>query len=596
MTFNTSTLRRMTIVWRSVLVLLLLCPVALGAYIDPMQELNLADTIKSSDHDQFKQILAELEQSKNSLPDDARWRLSYLQAWELAYRGQYTKASSQLSLIIRDCPNRDLRFRAQVTQMNIDTVSLQYDSAFQRLVKLIAEVPEITSQQARTQFYATAAILYNKVGEYDLATSAADKLLTADSSSDTLCKGRYFKLLAAYNGGQLSTRDPAIEVAQRTCAEANESMLGNSLRILLAKLDLSRGNPVSALAILTPHYNEVLKTGYAELISDFEAEMAQAYLQSGDPKNAAIYARRVVSASTGQDFSESLAAACKTLYEIYKARGDTAAALSWYEQYTSADKGYLNEVTAKSLAYQKVKQRVQASQARADAAQKQNRILQLQQTLSEKVAETRGLYATLLLIALVVLCVWVLRLLRSQQRLRKLAEIDSLTSIYNRQYFVNAGGLLLEACKKEGANASLILIDLDHFKLVNDTHGHATGDAVLKRTALACQGQLRANDLFGRLGGEEFGIVMPNCELDMAVEYAERIRSAIAALSSASDDTPNVTASAGVASTARANYDLRQLMIHADDALYRAKRDGRNRVAVSDGTISIVRTTFSTVG
>ncbi len=562
----------------------------------PAQQLNLADTVKSSDHDQFKQILAGLEQSAGSLPEDARWRLRYLQAWELAYLGQYTKASSQLSLIMRDCPNRDLRFRAQVTQMNIDTVSLQYDSAFQRLVKLIDEVPDITSTQARTQFYATAAILYNKVGEYDLATSAADKLLTADSSSSTLCKGRYFKLLAAYNSGQLSTSDPAIDVAQTTCAEAGEAMLGNSLRILLAKLDLSRGNPVSALGVLTPHYHEVLKTGYAELIADFEAEMAQAYLQSGDPKNAAIYATRVVDASTDQDYSESLAVACKTLYQIYKARGDTAAALSWYEKYTSADKGYLNEVTAKSLAYQKVKQRVQASQARTDAVQKQNRILQLQQTLSEKVAETRGLYATLLLIALVLVCVWVLRLLRSQKRLRKLAEIDSLTGIFNRQYFVNAGVPLLEACRKEGANASLILIDLDHFKLVNDTHGHATGDAVLKRTALACQGQLRSKDLFGRLGGEEFGIVMPNCELDMAVEYAERIRSAIAALSGASDDTPDVTASVGVASTARANYDLRQLMIHADDALYRAKRDGRNRVAVSDGTISIVRTSFSTVG
>ncbi|MGB8715775.1 MAG: hypothetical protein WCD66_05360, partial [Rhodanobacteraceae bacterium] len=232
----TSGPRRAHVVWRGLVLLMLLCPVALGATDTPAQQLNLADSVKTSDHDHFKRILGELGPEANSLPEDARWHLRYLQAWELVYRGDYTKATTQLELIARDCPSRDLRFRVEVTLMNVDALSLQYDSAFQRLVKLVAEVPEISSQQAQTQFYATAAILYNKVGEYDLATSAADKLLTADSSSDTLCKGRYFKVLAAYNGGQLSTRDPAIEVAQRTCAEANESMLGNSLRILLAKL------------------------------------------------------------------------------------------------------------------------------------------------------------------------------------------------------------------------------------------------------------------------------------------------------------------------------------------------------------------------
>ena len=87
--------------------------------------------------------------------------------------------------------------------------------------------------------------------------------------------------------------------------------------------------------------------------------------------------------------------------------------------------------------------------------------------------------------------------------------------------------------------------------------------------------------------------MLPGCALSAASDNAERIRSTISALSSASNDTPKVTASIGVASTAKAGYELRQLMIHADDALYRAKRGGRNQVAVADGGISMVRTDFS---
>ena len=581
-----------------VLLFLLCCPsmqvsATQADQLSPSWQLRRADQIKTSNHAQFVPMLDSLASRAETLPDSARWYLRYLQAWEESYAGHYTRATTQLNLIVRDCPIRELRFRARVTLMNIDAVSLQYDRAFQRLVKLSSEVDTIDNREALIQYYSTTAILYNKVGEYGLASAAANHLMTPGNPANAQCKGRYFALLARYHDGQLNSTDSAIQKAQQTCTDSGEGLLTNSLRILVAKLELANGSPAAAVATLSPHFSSVLQTGYAELIMDYSAEMAQAYLQAGKPEQAAKYARRVVDTAGTQEFSESLASACKTLYLISKARGDTDAALSWYERYAEADKGYLNEVSAKSLAYQQVKQRVAASHAQAEAARKQNRILQLQQSLSQKVAETRGLYAVLLLLLLLALSTWIWRLLRAQRQLRTLAEHDSLTGIFNRQHFVNAAQALLRNARRESHELSLILLDLDHFKLVNDTHGHAAGDAVLKRTVLACQRQIRPSDLFGRLGGEEFGIMLPDCGLTAATGHAERIRSAIASLSSASHDTPRVTASVGVASTAKAGYDLRQLMIHADDALYRAKRNGRNQVAVSDGGISMVRTDFS---
>jgi diguanylate cyclase (GGDEF)-like protein len=126
-------------------------------------------------------------------------------------------------------------------------------------------------------------------------------------------------------------------------------------------------------------------------------------------------------------------------------------------------------------------------------------------------------------------------------------------------------------------------MDLDHFKLVNDTYGHGVGDMVLKRTVAACKAHLLPRDVFGRLGGEEFAIFLPECGPAQALERAELIRAAIAATPQ-EGETRNVSTSAsfGVACTDRSGYELRQLMIDADNALYRAKHDGRNRVVYGE--------------
>ena len=150
----------------------------------------------------------------------------------------------------------------------------------------------------------------------------------------------------------------------------------------------------------------------------------------------------------------------------------------------------------------------------------------------------------------------------------------------------------LKYCGKSAREACVIVIDLDNFKAVNDSYGHAAGDLVLKRAVSICQSRLRSIDIFGRLGGEEFGIVLPDCTLEAAVQRAEELRTAIVGLCSGegSIEFP-VSASFGVAATKASGYDLRQLLIDADGALYQAKREGRNRVVVfqtqANGSVSV---------
>jgi diguanylate cyclase (GGDEF)-like protein len=197
--------------------------------------------------------------------------------------------------------------------------------------------------------------------------------------------------------------------------------------------------------------------------------------------------------------------------------------------------------------------------------------------------ETSRSYIALLLTVLASIAFWLLRIKRSQLRFKRLATRDSLTGIHSRQHFVDEAELALRAAAKAARPACLLLFDLDHFKEVNDTHGHATGDLVLKRAVAACQQHLHRLDIFGRLGGEEFAILLPDCTAALALQRAERIRQAIAA-TPLWGETRHVVISAsfGIASTDRSGYELRQLVIDADNALYRAKRDGRNRVVYED--------------
>ena len=167
-----------------------------------------------------------------------------------------------------------------------------------------------------------------------------------------------------------------------------------------------------------------------------------------------------------------------------------------------------------------------------------------------------------------------------------MATRDGLTGVHNHQHFMRECELRLQALKKRPVHACLVWIDLDHFKQINDTHGHAIGDAALRHSVAICQHQLRPGDLLGRLGGEEFGILLGDCPREQAIAIADRIRLAIESHPMVVDDAVvSISASIGVASTTSSGHELQTLCRDADAALYRAKRAGRNRVVadVTDG-------------
>jgi diguanylate cyclase (GGDEF)-like protein len=170
-----------------------------------------------------------------------------------------------------------------------------------------------------------------------------------------------------------------------------------------------------------------------------------------------------------------------------------------------------------------------------------------------------------------------------ERRLSHLAATDSLTGIANRAGFFDAAQREIAASLRSEKPPALLMIDMDHFKQINDTYGHETGDAVLRSFAKLCRRQFRANDIVGRLGGEEFAILLPQASRETALARAEKLRASTEKLRFRGRAAElQVTASIGVTFFEPGEKSLDAALSRTDKALYAAKRNGRNRVCLAD--------------
>ncbi|HUQ02786.1 MAG TPA: GGDEF domain-containing protein [Kofleriaceae bacterium] len=197
----------------------------------------------------------------------------------------------------------------------------------------------------------------------------------------------------------------------------------------------------------------------------------------------------------------------------------------------------------------------------------------------ERADIVRGAVATLMMSGLTfTIIMWIIDRWRDREaRFERLATTDPLTGVANRRLLFDVSKRELARSRRYGTPTSLIIIDLDHFKSINDKYGHLVGDRALSHAADILGEAIRDADMISRYGGEEFGILLPMTDLDGAFEVAERCRTRLADRPfQVNGDNVQITASLGVASTIKEG-DVDELLRRADDALLRAKATGRNR-------------------
>src|SRR5690606_38387229 len=168
---------------------------------------------------------------------------------------------------------------------------------------------------------------------------------------------------------------------------------------------------------------------------------------------------------------------------------------------------------------------------------------------------------------------------RYHEEIYQLASHDMLTELYNRRHFVEMAEKEIARALRHARPLALCIVDVDLFKPINDRYGHIPGDEVLRQIAALVAREVRNDDIAARIGGEEFAVLLPECDIAAATGFAERLRIAVAGTTFSPGGEPNrITVSIGIAGIAPGRETLSALMAAADAALYRAKREGRNRV------------------
>jgi diguanylate cyclase len=545
------------------------------------QKLKLADSVRTEDPKKFNQLLIELEDNHNNATDDQKEQLYYLQAYQIAYSGQHNLAIQKANIIFERSKNTAVRYRSGLLAVNSYAITRDFSAGFAILDKTLILQNQIKDPQLRIHGLTVAAIFYNQAGQYTLGKEYAERILSNNPTPRSRCFANNLLIEALYNLNSMPANENQIEKMINSCSEIGELLLANGARVNLVRSFNKQGQFRKSIALLEQYLPQAEATHYPPLTSDFHALIAEYKLKANELTEAELHARTAIKQSNAVPFSLPLVIAEKTLYEIAVRRNDKAAALEHYKKYAEADKAYLTDVKARELAYQLAKHETQQKTQTIALLNKKNEVLQLEQKITKQAAQNTKLFIALLGVLLASIIFWAYRTKRTQMAFRILAETDALTGISNRDHFTKrAEQALLDGIKKKEALA-LVMFDLDNFKSINDRYGHATGDWVLKKVVEVCSPICRKSDAIGRLGGEEFAILLNPCDKDNALRIAERCRESIAAIDTQqTGHSFQITSSFGVNNTLISGYAFDALLSQADQALYQSKREGRNRVSL----------------
>jgi diguanylate cyclase (GGDEF)-like protein len=427
------------------------------------------------------------------------------------------------------------------------------------------------------------------VGEYDRAIGYYRELLAGHEKAGRRGEAAtaQFNLGATYE----SKREYAQALAQyrkalRMSAELGDAESVAETRRVIGATLVKQGSPAQALAWIDQSLDWYRKANDADSVNRVRLTRGIALRAAGEPVRALAEldaAGRHFAAEHNQRF----------LLRIDEERALAHADLGqWQQAYAALRRQFdIQRELDRTLAEERsARLRVQFDSERTEQL---NRTLRsenassgaaLQAAEREQSLQRQVIVLGALLLGL--LAALVLRQLLKSRRLRLLAMTDELTGLPNRRNILAFLDGQLRIARRSGALLSVVAFDIDHFKRINDSHGHDAGDRALKQLSMLVAAVLRSSDRLGRVGGEEFLMVLPGTGADAALEIAERARQAVE-VAGFDDVAPGLrlAISLGVASCASGRDDKETLVKHADLALYRAKQGGRNRVEAGSPAI-----------
>jgi len=457
-----------------------------------------------------------------------------------------------------------------------------YTAALSDIQTAITEYQQTGQRDREHNAYTTLSNLYSHMGEYAQAIhflDLAEKYFSQQGDQSQLAVIEYNKAVALRHQSKYAAAAESY-LKSRKLSEAIGDIPG------IAYAELGAGSVLFAQGSVNkalPHLQEALKRftalGDKEEAAQVKLVLARTHLALHHYDRAIDLLKQCLATYQASKTKSKVAEIYQHMAIAYAERGDYHKAYDMYRRFKIADDDLHARDKEKQLNALRVRFHSEQKDRENTLLRKENRIkeLELQQRHRQLILQ----YTAIVLGVIVVLLLGYLmyRKIRQARRMEVLANMDSLTGIPNRRNIMHRLELALAESGGTGGELALIMFDVDYFKSLNDRFGHAVGDRVLRSIAAAAQDQLRDQDSAGRIGGEEFLVLLPGATLGTGLAVAERLRRTIAEMRLPELPTDvHVTISLGVASLTPNESAVDTLLARADAALYAAKEAGRNCV------------------
>ena len=541
--------------------------------------LEEAYEIRSSNPQKSRELFQSLD--KASLSEDDKELYDFTAAYMELVAGDLLGASEAYQHIAEGDYSFRYQFQSYAALAAINAATQNWAEAFSAMDFLTENIDRVTDPLVKEQAHNAIINFYNSIDEKETVISYGNSLISGQHSPRFTCFLHMQLIVALVSTQSDSLSEDSFTKALNYCESAEEKIALIAIYTHYATYLYNKNEIEASLAVLNEHLSEVESTKYPPLLEEYYALLSKIYFLREEYEKAQEYAYKVLGEEEDTGYAViSDIDAYEVLYQIAEKQQNYEKALQLHKDYAKARSLNLSSMSNKMLSIHKAQQDSLIKSNQINLLDAENSLLKAKAQLAQEESNIRRLIYLVLFMAFLVIAFWLYKKRSHYIALEKISQRDGLTGIANRTYFTKISAELINYAEQDAKPVSLIIFDLDDFKKINDTYGHQVGDQALQSAVTAALKGCRPDDYIGRLGGEEFGIILPNCDLEQAMTVAQRCRKQIELTNQSGSQQFKLTASFGVASAPKVAYDFEALFENADKALYQSKNSGKNRVNI----------------
>jgi diguanylate cyclase (GGDEF)-like protein len=543
----------------------------------PNSTLEEAYKIRSSNPQESKQLFNSLD--KASLSEADKELYDYTAAYLKLVAGDLLSAIEAYQVLTSTDYSFKYQFQSHAALAAVNAATQNWVGAFESMDFLTEHIDSVEDPEVKEQAHNAIINFYNSIDEKETMISYGNSLIKGKHSTRFTCLLHMQLIVALVSTQNESLSEERFFKGVKLCEEAKEHIALIAIYNHYATYLYDRGEIDAALEVLQEHLDAVESTEYPPLLEEYYALLSKVYFLRNEYEKAQEYAYKVIGEDKDTDYAViSDIDAYEVLYKIAEKQQNYAQAFVLHKAYAKAKSLNLSSIKTKMLSIHKAQQDSLIKSNQISLLDSENSLLKAKAQLTQEETYKRKLIYLVLFMVFLVVIFWLYKKRSHYIEIEKISQRDDLTGIANRNFFTTTAANFIHEAEQLSTPISLIIFDLDDFKHINDNHGHQIGDQALKKAVSAAQKGCRGEDFVGRLGGEEFGIIMPGCSLEQALKIAERCRKEIELTNQSAQQVFTLTASFGVANAPTQAYDFETLFEAADKALYQSKDLGKNQV------------------